>query len=132
MTIPEIDDTKYISFVSFRKDGTSVPSPVWCVPYEGGYAFTTEMNSWKVKRILANPKVTIQVCNVRGRVKAGVNVYSGTAELLDADATAEVRERIKRKYRVAYQLLIERSDRKAARRGEALTVATAAIKVALQ
>ena len=132
MTIPEIDNAKYISFVSFRKDGTPVPSPVWCVPYEGGYAFTTEMNSWKVKRILANPKVTIQVCNVRGRVKAGVNVYSGTAELLDADATAEVRERVKRKYRIAYQLLIERSDRKAARRGEALTVATAAIKVTLQ
>ncbi len=132
MTIPEIDNAKYISFVSFRKDGTPVPAPVWCVPYEGGYAFTTEMNSWKVKRILANPKVTIQVCNVRGRVKAGVNVYSGTAGLLDADATAEVRERVKRKYRIAYQLLIERSDRKAARRGEALTVATAAIKVTLQ
>jgi len=43
-----------------------------------------------------------------------------------------VRERVKRKYRIAYQLLIERSDRKAARRGEALTVATAAIKVTLQ
>lgn len=132
MTIPEIDDAKYISFVSFRKDGTPAPTPVWCVPYEGGYAFTTEMNSWKVKRILANPKVTIQVCNMRGRVKPGTNVYSGTAELLDADATGEVRERVKRKYRIAYQLLIERSDRKAARRGEALTVATAAIKVMLQ
>ena len=132
MTIPEIDNAKYISFVSFRKDGTPVPSPVWCVPYEGGYAFTTEMNSWKVKRILANPKVTIQVCNVRGRVKAGAKIYSGTAELLNADSTADVRERVKRKYRIAYQLLIERSDRKAARRGEALTVATAAIKVTLQ
>lgn len=132
MTIPEIDNAKYISFVSFRKDGTPVPSPVWCVPYEGGYAFTTEMNSWKVKRILANPKVTIQVCNLRGRVKAGAKIYSGTAELLNADSTADVRERVKRKYRIAYQLLIERSDRKAARRGEALTVATAAIKVTLQ
>lgn len=132
MTIPEIDNAKYISFVSFRKDGTPVPSPVWCVPYEGGYAFTTEMNSWKVKRILANPKVTIQVCNLRGRVKAGAKIYSGTAELLNADSTADVRERVKRKYRIAYQLLIERSDRKAARRGEALTVATAAIKVLLQ
>jgi len=132
MTIPEIDDAKYISFVSFRKDGTPVPSPVWCVPYDGGYAFTTEPQSWKVKRILANPKVTIQVCNLRGHVKAGANVYSGTAELLDAEATADVRERVKRKYPIAYKLLIERSDRKAARRGEPLTVGTAAIKVTLQ
>ena len=62
-------------------------------------------------------------------IRSFFNVY---AELLDADATAEVRERVKRKYRIAYQLLIERSDRKAARRGEALTVATAAIKVTLQ
>lgn len=132
MTVPEIDDAKYISFVSFRKDGTPVSAPVWCVPFEGGYAFTTEVQSWKVKRIRNNPNVTIQVCNLRGNVKTGAKVYAGTAELLGADATAEVRERVKRKYRIAYQLLIERSDRKAARRGEALTVATAAIKVTLQ
>lgn len=132
MTVPELDDAKYISFISFRKDGTPVPAPVWCVPYEGGYAFTTEATSWKVKRILANPNVKIQVCNFRGQVKAGAKIYSGVAELLDADGTVEVRERVKRKYRIAYQLLIERSDRRAARRGEALTVATAAIKVKLQ
>ena len=132
MTAPELDEAKYISFVSFRKDGTAVPSPVWCVPYDGGFAFTTEPQSWKVKRILANPNVTIQVCNYRGSVQSKTTVYAGTAVLLDANATAEVRDRVKRKYPIAYKLLIERSDRKAARRGEPLTVGTAAIKVTLQ
>lgn len=128
----DLAGAKYISFTSFRRDGTPVPTAVWLVPYEDGYAFTTDATSWKVKRILANPSVTVQVCNFRGRPTKGAPVLQGRAEVLDAQGVANVRQLIRSKYRIAYKLLIERSDRKAARREGSATAGTAAIKVVLE
>jgi hypothetical protein len=45
---------------------------------------------------------------------------------------AEVQSLVRSKYRIAYTLLIERSDRKAARREGSSTAGTAAIKVTLE
>jgi len=127
----ELDAAKYIAFVSYRKDGTPVSTAVWVVPYEDGYAFTTDPDSWKIKRILKNPNVTIQVSNVRGKPKRGSTIFSGTAELLDANGVANVRDVVRRKYRTMYRLLIERSDKKEAKKSGSSTAGTAAIKVVL-
>lgn len=128
----DLERAKYISFTSFRRDGTPAPTAVWVVPYEDGYAFTTDTDSWKVKRIRANPRVTVQVCNVRGRPKKGSPVFQGRAVVLDPAGVAEVQSLVRSKYRIAYKLLIERSDRKAARREGSSTAGTAAIKVVLE
>lgn len=104
---------------------------VWVVPFEGGYAFTTDSDAWKVKRIVADPAVTIQASNVRGRPKKGALVHRGRAVLLTDDEVVRVQAAIKAKYRIAYALLIERSDRKAQRRSGSPTAGTAAIKVVL-
>ena len=128
----DIDTAKYIAFVSYRKDGSPVSTPVWVVPYREGYAFTTDAKSWKVKRVLSNPRVSIQASNVRGRPKGGAPVHSGSAEVLDADGVAEVRHLVRSKYRIMYKLLIERSDRKAAKREGSPIAGTAAIKVVLE
>ena len=127
----DLDAAKYIAFVSYRKDGTPVSTAVWVVPYEGGYAFTTDPDSWKIKRILKNPNVTIQASNVRGKPKRGSTIFNGTAEVLDANGVANVREVVRRKYRIMYRLLIERSDKKAAKKSGSSTAGTAAIKVVL-
>lgn len=127
----DLDSTKYISFVSYKKDGTPVAAPVWVVPFEGGYAFTTDPGAWKVKRVLRNPNVTVQACNVRGKVKPGAPVHTGTAEVLDEAAMLRVRLAVKAKYRLAYTLLIAWSERKAKRSHGSATAATGAIKVTL-
>ena len=103
---PELDNAKYISFITYKKDGTAVPAPVWVVPFEGGYAFTTEDTSYKVKRLRNNPAAAAKVCSVRGKVKAGANEYAGTAEVLDAAASTRVNQLIKRKYWFAYTVAI--------------------------
>lgn len=127
----QLHTAKYISLTSHRRNGTPVSTAVWVVPYQDGYAFTTDADSWKVKRVLADPRVTVQVCNVRGRPTKGAPVFQGRAEVLDASGVADVRLLIRSKYRIAYRLLIERSDRKAARREGSPTAGTAAIKVVL-
>jgi len=127
----DIDRAKYISFVSRRRDGTPVPTAVWVVPFEDGYAFTTDPDSWKVKRIARDPAVTIQASNVRGKPRTGAPVHAGRAEVLDDAKVAAVREVVRAKYPVAYRLLISWSERRAARRDGSPTAGTAAIKVVL-
>ncbi|MEQ1703849.1 MAG: PPOX class F420-dependent oxidoreductase [Ilumatobacteraceae bacterium] len=96
-----IADEKYVSLITFRKDGTPVASPVWIVRLADGTAgFTTEDGSGKVKRIRNNPKVTLQACSVRGAVKEGSPVVEATAEVLLGDAAAPVGDAIGRKYTV--------------------------------
>ncbi|MEJ6511830.1 MAG: PPOX class F420-dependent oxidoreductase [Actinomycetota bacterium] len=128
----ELDAARYIAFVSFRNDGTPVSTAVWVVPFEDGYAFTTDPDSWKIKRILKNPAVTIQASNVRGRPKRGSLAVAGHAEVLNPGAVARVRKAVRGKYRIMYRLLIERSDKKAAKKDGSATAGTAAIKVVLE
>lgn len=128
----DLDEARYIAFVSNRRDGTPVSTAVWVVPFEDGYAFTTDADSWKVKRILRDPAVTVQASNVRGRPRRGAPVHHGRAQLLDEARVVEVRDVVRTKYRIMYRLLIDRSDRRAAREGGSPTAGTAAIKVVLE
>ncbi len=127
----DLDRAKYVSFTSFKRDGGAVSLPVWVVPFEGGYAFTTDPDAFKVKRIRNNPRVTLRVCGARGGVKPGVVEHQGRAEYVDADTAARVNRAIKRKYWFAYRVLIAPSNLWAKLRGGSGTAGHAAIKVTL-
>lgn len=127
----DLDAAKYVAFVSYKRDGSAVSLPVWIAPFEGGWAFTTGADSYKVKRVARNPQVTITPCSVRGRVAPDAVVHHGTAELLDTDTTARVEAAIKRKYRLGYLLVIEPGNLWARVRGKSPSAGNAAIKVTL-
>ncbi|MFM2078178.1 MAG: hypothetical protein RJA49_2068 [Actinomycetota bacterium] len=101
-----ITDETYVLLTTFRKSGEGVGTPVWIVALPGGACgFTTEATSGKVKRIRNNPAVTLQPCDMRGKVKAGSEVVHATAEvLLDAEAHA-VRDAIRSKHSVMTKLM---------------------------
>jgi len=101
-----ITDEKYVLLTTFRKNGNGVATPVWIVSLRDGRAgFTTEVDSGKVKRIRNNPSVTLQPCNLRGKVTADSAVVTATADvLLGADARP-VTKAVRRKYRVAILML---------------------------
>ena len=101
-----ITDEKYVLLTTLRKNGYSVATPVWIVALPDGTAgFTTEVDAGKVKRIRNNPAVTLQPCNLRGKVTADAEVVTATAEvLLGADARP-VTKAVRIKYRVAILLL---------------------------
>lgn len=90
----------YVSFTSFRKDATPVSTPVWIAPDGEDLYFFSDTGAFKVKRIRNNPAVTLQPCDVRGRIKEGAAVVSGVAEVLDHSESARVRRIVNRKYRV--------------------------------
>jgi len=96
----EVGRASYVSFTSYRKDGTPVSTPVWIAPEGEDLYFFSDTGAFKVKRIRNNPAVTLQPCDVRGRVKDGAPLVTGLAEVLEFSDSPRVRRIVNRKYRV--------------------------------
>ena len=63
-----LDDARYISLLSFKRDGAGVATPVWAAPLDGRLVAFTNRDSYKVKRIGRNPKVRVAPCDARGKL----------------------------------------------------------------
>ena len=126
----DLDAAKYVSFTTYKKDGNPVSLPVWVVPFEGGYAFTTDHDAFKVKRVRRDSRATLAVCTFKGQVAPDATVHQGTAVLLDASDSKRVAALVRKKYSVMYLAIIAQS---AFRRlfGKASHAADLAIKVTL-
>jgi uncharacterized protein len=94
-----LNDEKYILLTTYRKDGTPVAAPVWIVPLESGkFGFATSSGSGKYKRLRHTDRVTVQPCDVRGRVKPGSVAESATAALVTGPEYLEIKGKVKAKY----------------------------------
>lgn len=98
MDLEELGKARYVSLTTFRKDGTPVATPVWAVADGAELYVWTRSDSWKVKRIRNNGRVTVTACDVRGRVADGATVREGEARLLDEAGLKRVRRLMSRKY----------------------------------
>ena len=82
-----LEGKKYAVLVTFRKDGTPVPTPVWFGLDDGRFVASTEARTAKVKRIRRDPHVRVLPSDPRGRpLGQGVE---GTARILDTEAERE-------------------------------------------
>ncbi len=96
-----IADEKYVSFITFRSNGKGVETPVWIAPLGDGTAgFTTEATSGKAKRLAKDPNVTLQPCDMRGRLKPGTQPVAATARVVTGAEADPVQNAIRRKYRL--------------------------------
>ena len=59
---------------------------------EQGYVFTTGPATWKARRLRRDPRVQVQVCDIRGRIKPGAAIYTGTGAVKDDAATVTAAE----------------------------------------
>ena len=88
---------QFISLTTFRKDGTPVPTTVWFARDGDDVFVGTSPETGKVKRIRANPEVTRERSNFRGRTKGGT-IYTGTARILDSDEPTRAHDTLSGKY----------------------------------
>lgn len=95
-------DEKYVSLVTYKRDGSPVATAVWVVEIFGELGVITEANAGKVKRIRNNPRVAITPCDVRGRLTQGSTPVEATARLVTGREAVLVRRAIRRKYFFAY------------------------------
>ncbi|WP_306357471.1 MULTISPECIES: PPOX class F420-dependent oxidoreductase [unclassified Nocardia] len=91
-----VGDSKYVLLTTYKKDGTPVGTAVWAVLDAGRLYVWTVTDSWKVKRLRRDPRVTLQPCDAMGKPRGPV--VSGTGVVLDAAGTDRARALIKRKY----------------------------------
>jgi PPOX class probable F420-dependent enzyme len=102
----ELENAKYISFGTFRDDGSIARTPVWVVPFEDGYAFSTEGHSFKVRRLKKNPRCEVASSNFRGVVLPGASNFVGTAEIVTGERSADIEKLLSRKYFFAWWFMI--------------------------
>jgi PPOX class probable F420-dependent enzyme len=98
-----LGDEKYILLTTFRKDSTPVPTPIWIVALDDGtFGCWTSSGSGKAKRLRQNPAVTVQPCDMRGRVTAGTEPFPATVRLVAASDPefGSVQAKIRAKYGV--------------------------------
>lgn len=87
---------KYVLVTTHRKDGRTVPTPVWAVRDGDALGFWTVADSGKVKRIRNRADVLVGPCDVRGNPKG--DPVPGVAEILSAPETERLRGLLKKKY----------------------------------
>ena len=96
--LDEIGRSSYVSLTTYRRNGTTVATPVWHVVDGGELFVVSEVETGKVKRIRNNPAVVVTVCDFRGRTAPDAPSAAGTARLLDAADTQAARGLLARKY----------------------------------
>ena len=102
-TTRHIGDEKYVSFTSVKRNGEERSLPVWIVQLSANeVAFTSAGDAWKVKRVRANAQVSLQPCDVRGRVRPGSTKVHGTARVVTPQENpqdlAAVEKAVNKKY----------------------------------
>ncbi|MGH3597136.1 MAG: PPOX class F420-dependent oxidoreductase [Mycobacterium sp.] len=97
-TFADAAKTQYVLLTTFTKDGRPKPTPVWAAPDGDRLLVISEEKSWKVKRIRNTSRVTLAVCDIRGRPKS--EAIEATATVLDKSHTGAVYDAIGRQYGV--------------------------------
>ncbi|MFM8867093.1 MAG: PPOX class F420-dependent oxidoreductase [Ilumatobacteraceae bacterium] len=96
---------KYLSLVTFRRNGEPVPTAVWVAQVGDELGVITEEHAGKVKRIRNNPRVTLTPCDVKGKELPGATTTAATARLVLGSDAVGVDQAIRKKYGLAYRAI---------------------------
>ncbi|MGO9031188.1 PPOX class F420-dependent oxidoreductase [Mycobacterium sp.] len=95
-TFADVAKAQYVLLTTFTKDGRPKPTPVWAASDGDRLLVISEEKAWKVKRIRNTPRVTLAVCDIRGRAKG--EAIEATAAILHKSQTGAVYDAIGREY----------------------------------
>ena len=94
--IRQFNDAKYINLETIKKNGTSVPTPVWFVIENGCIFVVTRSGTGKVRRVRNNPKVRIVPSGFRGKPKG--TWKDGVAKIVDSEDSGRIIKLRDKKY----------------------------------
>jgi PPOX class probable F420-dependent enzyme len=93
---PEIRGQKYISLITFRKNGVAVPTPVWFGENDEKLYVVSRNDSGKYKRVRNNPEARVAPCTIRGKVTGPE--FAATARILPSGDWPMARKIVGNKY----------------------------------
>ncbi|MFD4293223.1 PPOX class F420-dependent oxidoreductase [Rhodococcus sp. NPDC058505] len=120
----DVAAAKYVLLTTFRNDGTPVPTPLWAAADGDRLLMWTVTESWKVKRIRRNPRVTVAACDARGNPKGAA--VEASAEILDLSGSDHARDAIAKRYGILGWLTMKGSLLRRGRTGTVGLAVTAA------
>ena len=68
-SLEELARERYVSLVTFRRNGNGVPTPIWVAAHDGKLYAVTNGTSVKMKRLKANDRIRLAACDARGQVR---------------------------------------------------------------
>ncbi|HEV2979844.1 MAG TPA: PPOX class F420-dependent oxidoreductase [Solirubrobacteraceae bacterium] len=81
---------KHALLVTYRRDGTPVPTPVWAAEAQGSLYVRVERGSGKVKRLGHDPRLLVAPCSARGKpLGAPLQARGEVLAAFDDEARAE-------------------------------------------
>jgi uncharacterized protein len=95
-TFAEVAKAQYVLLTTFTKDGRPKPTPIWVALDGDRLLVISGAKSWKVKRIRNTSRVTLAICDMRGRPKS--EAIEATAAILDTSQTGAVYDAIGQRY----------------------------------
>ena len=96
-------DQKYINLETYKKDGTSIRTPVWFVIDKNLIYVITRDSTGKVKRLRNNQNVRIVPCSFKGEPKN--EWVKGAAEKITGEEADKVIKLRKKKYGMFVRLI---------------------------
>jgi uncharacterized protein len=95
-SIDDLKGHKYCVLVSYKKDGTPVPSPLWFGVVNGKLYAECSAGDWKTKRIRRNPQVRVAPSDTRGKPTGPP--FIGTARVVDESEAAAADRAVQSNY----------------------------------
>ena len=105
--VPDLEEafraSPCMSLRSFRKDGTPVDTPTWCVPIEGRLCCYTDDRTYKIKRMRREPRIEVAACDVWGR--RSTDWYRGRCQVVtEPNERERVFTTLRAKYKINYDM----------------------------
>ena len=110
MKILDFANDEYINSITYRKDGTQVPTPVWLASLDNSLVVTTSLNAGKVKRVRANGKASIYKTNQSGSKKLSEEIDVKALIIEDENEKQRGIKSIQKKYSPMYKLFMRGPD----------------------
>lgn len=104
-----LDGHDHCLLVTYRKDGTPVPTPVWFARQGAGIVVWTEVEAYKAKRLRRDPRALVAPCTVTGKPLGDPVEAVGRVLESDAERAAAARA-IKAQWNLG-QRIFERASR---------------------
>jgi len=99
----QFSDQKYLNLETYKKDETSVKTPVWFVINSGVLYVVTRESTGKVKRLKNNQNVRIVPCGFKGEEKG--EWVTGKATLVGGEESEKAIKLRRKKYGFSARLI---------------------------
>jgi len=95
-SVSDLADCEYVLLTTYTRDGRAKPTPVWAALDGDALVVTTFDTTWKVRRIRADPRVTLAACTARGHPRGAP--VDGVAVVVGEEHVPRVMAALRDKY----------------------------------